>query len=85
MYTLIRLLKDILKSQYIFLILLSNTFLILSILLFSKSQLKKLEDKEFKDLSDRIENCIDIENKNRRTLKENIILSEYCMDKFGGN
>ena len=84
MYTLTRLLKDILKSQYIFLILLSNNFLILSILLFSKSQLKKLEDMEFKDLSERIENCIDIEKKNRRTLKENIILSEYCMDKFGG-
>ena len=35
------------------------------------------------DLFERIKNCIDIENKDKRSLNENIKLSEYCIDKFG--
>ena len=63
--------------------LLINTILIICILLFSKNQLKKIEEKELNDLIERIKNCIDIENKNKRTLNESIKLSEYCIDKFG--
>ena len=62
--------------------LLINTLLIISILLFSKNQLEKIEEKELNYLIVRIKNCIDIENKNKRTLNENIKLSEYCIDKF---
>ena len=47
------------------------------------SQLKKIDEKELNILSDKIENCIDIENKNRRNINENIKLSEYCINKFG--
>ena len=47
------------------------------------SQLKKIDEKELNILSDKIENCIDIENKSKRTNFENIKLSEYCIDKFG--
>ena len=32
---------------------------------------------------EKLENCIDIENKNKRSFYENIQLSEYCIDKFG--
>ena len=45
--------------------------------------LKKLEKEELNNQSDLIENCIDIENKNKRTIYENIKLSEYCINKFG--
>ena len=45
--------------------------------------LKKLEKEELNNQSDLIENCIDIENKNKRTIYENVKLSEYCIDKFG--
>ena len=40
--------------------LLINTLLIISILLFSKNQLEKVEEKELNDLIVRIKNCIDI-------------------------
>tara|TARA_Y100001978_G_scaffold74012_1_gene66322 strand:+ start:435 stop:605 length:171 start_codon:yes stop_codon:yes gene_type:complete len=53
------------------------------LIIFNKSnQLKKLEE-EMNDKSDRIESCLDIENKNKRSIYENIKLSEYCIDKFG--
>tara|TARA_B100001287_G_scaffold210169_1_gene179021 strand:- start:365 stop:529 length:165 start_codon:yes stop_codon:yes gene_type:complete len=48
------------------------------------NKLKKVED-ELTDQSYKIENCIDIENKNKRTIYENIKLSEYCIDNFGTN
>ena len=46
------------------------------------NQFKKV-DEELNKLSDKIENCIDIENKNKRTILENLKLSEYCIDNFG--
>ena len=52
-------------------------------MLCSKIQLKKIEEIELNDFSERIKNCIDIENRNKRNLNENIKLSKYCIDKFG--
>ena len=46
-------------------------------------QSKKLEEENLNIERDKIENCIDIENKSKRTYYENIKLSEYCIDKFG--
>ena len=46
-------------------------------------KLKNVEEDKLKNQSDNIENCIDFENKNKRTIYENIRLSEYCIDKFG--
>ena len=47
------------------------------------NEFKKFEKEELNTHSDKIERCIDIENKNKRTIFENIKLSEYCIDKFG--
>ena len=49
----------------------------------SKIQLKKIEKIELNDFSERIKNFINIENRNKRNLNENIKLSKYCIDKFG--
>ena len=69
----------LLKNYYILLILLSISFFVQFI--FNKyNQFKK--EKELNNQSDRIENCIDIENKNKRSVYENIKLSEYCIDNF---
>ena len=76
-------LKNIIKFNYIFLILIITIGFIQIILLLEKNQLKKREEKELNEYSDKIENCIDIGNKNKRTIYENIKLSEYCIDKFG--
>ena len=73
---------NILKKKYILLILLSSTCLIQFINLNRNNQLKKVEE-ELNNQSDKIENCIDIENKNKRSIYENIKLSEYCINNFG--
>ena len=70
------------KNHYILLILLT-TICFVQFILFNKSNhLKKVEE-EINNKSDRIKNCIDIENKNKRSINENIKLSEYCIDNFG--
>tara|TARA_B100001115_G_scaffold114107_1_gene84634 strand:- start:135 stop:299 length:165 start_codon:yes stop_codon:yes gene_type:complete len=51
-------------------------------MILKNKQLKKAEE-ELNKQSDKIENCIDIQNKNKRTIYENIKLSEYCIDNFG--
>tara|TARA_Y100000589_G_C26882753_1_gene518702 strand:- start:86 stop:322 length:237 start_codon:yes stop_codon:yes gene_type:complete len=76
-------LKISLKLTYFFLILLTITALIQIFILFRNNRLKKIEKKELNSHSEKIENCIDIENKNDRTFRENLKLSEYCIDKFG--
>jgi len=73
---------NLLKKYYILLILLSTTCFILLIKFYENKQLKKVEEK-LENQSDKIEKCIDIENKNKRSIYENIKLSEYCMDNFG--
>ena len=72
---------NFLKKHYILLILLT-TFLGLIIETYKNNQLKKSEEK-LNNHSDKIERCIDTENNNKRTIYENIKLSEYCIDKFG--
>ena len=39
--------------------------------------------KSLDNQSEMIKNCIDLENKNKRSIYENIKLSEYCIDNFG--
>ena len=51
---------------------------------YENKQLKKVEEK-LDNKSERIEKFIDIENKNKRSIYENIKLSEYCIDNFGTN
>ena len=68
------------KKRHILLILLSTTCVVQ--FLYKNKQLEKV-DEEINNQSDKIENCIDIENKNKRTIYENIKLSEYCIDNFG--
>ena len=46
-------------------------------------KLKNVDEDKLKNQSDNIENCIDFENKNKRSNYENIKLSEYCINKFG--
>ena len=82
-YSNLRKLKNILRLRYVLFILIFTTGLIQIILIFKNSQLKKIEEKKIRNHSDKIENCIDIENKNKRTIYENINLSEYCINKFG--
>ena len=81
-YNFFNKLKNILNKNYILLILLIATPLILIEITFKNKELKKIEEENKLNI-DKIENCIDIENKNKRTIYENIKLSEYCLDKFG--
>ena len=76
-------LRNFLKLDNIFLLFLIIAGLTQIIMLFKNNELKKLEKNELNNHSDKIENCIDIENKNKRTIYENIKLSEYCINKFG--
>ena len=69
-----------LKKRHFLLIFLSTICVVQ--LLYKNKQLEKVEE-EINNQSDKIENCIDIENKNKRTIYENIKLSEYCIDNFG--
>ena len=70
------------QKYYILLILLSTTCFIQFIKFYENKQLKKGEEKL--DIHRNIvEKCIDFENKNKRSIYENIKLSEYCIDKFG--
>ena len=73
---------NFIKKYYILLILLTTTCFLQFIKLYENKQLKKLEEK-LDYQSDIIENCIDFENKNKRSIYENIKLSEYCIDNFG--
>ena len=73
---------NFLNKYYILLILLSTTCFVQFIKFYENIQLKKGEEK-LDNQSDIIENCIDFENKNKRTINENIKLSEYCIYKFG--
>ena len=73
---------NFLKNFYILLILFSTTCFIQFLIFYENRQLNKVEEKlDIK--SNKIEKCIDLENKNKRTIYENIRLSEYCIDKFG--
>tara|TARA_B100001287_G_C22313378_1_gene358276 strand:- start:52 stop:279 length:228 start_codon:yes stop_codon:yes gene_type:complete len=69
-----------LKKRYFLLIFLITICVVQ--LLYKNKQLEKVEE-EINNQSDNIENCIDFENKNKRTIYENIKLSEYCIDNFG--
>ena len=73
---------NFLKKYYILFTLLITTCFLQYIILKKNNQLNKT-DEDLINLSDRIENCIDIENKNKRSIYENIKLSEYCIDNFG--
>ena len=73
-----------LSGIYYLLFILTFTIGLVQILLTLKyKHLNKIEEKELKDHSRKIENCIDIKNNNKRTFYENIRLSEYCIDNFG--
>ena len=74
---------NFLKKNYILWILLSTTFFVQFVIANKNNQLKELDKEDFKKQSDKIENCIDFENKNKRSIYENIKLSEYCIDNFG--
>ena len=63
-------------------ILLSTIFFVQFIKFYENKQLKNIEEKIDKQ-SDEIEKCIDFENKNKRSISENIKLSEYCINNFG--
>ena len=74
---------NLLKEYYILLILLLTTFFVQFYIANINNQLKKVEEEEFNNQSEKIENCIDFENKNKRSIYDNIKLSEYCIDNFG--
>ena len=73
---------NFLKKYYILIILLSTTISVQLIIFYQNRQLKKLEE-QLDNQSDKIEKCIDFENKNKRSIYENTRLSEYCIDNFG--
>ena len=73
---------NFLKRYYVLLILLSTTFFVKYIKFYENKQFNKGEEK-LDIQSHIIEKCIDFENKNKRSIYENIKLSEYCIDNFG--
>ena len=72
---------NFLIKHNILLILLSVTCLVQFIVFLNNNQLKKVEE-EINNKREKIKNCIDIKNKNKRSIYENIKLSEYCIDNF---
>ena len=70
------------KKYYIFLILLSTICFVQFIKFYENKQLKRVEEK-LDNQSETLEKCIDFKNKNKRSIYENIKLSEYCIDNFG--
>tara|TARA_Y100000589_G_C27045439_1_gene584962 strand:+ start:708 stop:944 length:237 start_codon:yes stop_codon:yes gene_type:complete len=74
---------NIIKKDYIILMILITIFIVYILLSYKNNQLKKRQDEKINNQRDIIENCIDIENKSKRSIYENIKLSEYCIDKFG--
>ena len=79
----LKILKNILKLNYILLILIITASCVQIIVSYNNNQLKKIQEEELNFHSGKIEKCIDIENKNKRTISENIKLSKYCIDNFG--
>ena len=73
---------NVLEKYYVLFILLSTACLVQFIKFYENIQLKKVEEK-LNNQTDIIKNCIDFENKNKRSIYENIKLSEYCIDNFG--
>ena len=73
---------NFLKKDYILFILLSTACFVQFIKLYENKQLKEVEEILYNQ-SDKIEKCIDFENKNKRSIYENLKLSEYCIDNFG--
>ena len=73
---------NFLKNYYILLILLITTCLVNLFISYENKQIKKL-DKQLDNQIDRVGKCIDFDNKNKRSINENIKLSEYCIDNFG--
>jgi len=63
------------------LILLSASCVV-QLIIYKNKQLENVEEEVYNKIN-QIEKCIDIENKNKRTIYENIKLSEYCIDNFG--
>ena len=73
---------NLLKNYYILFILLSTICVVQFMIIYKNRQLKKPEV-QFDKQNDIIEKCIDFENKNKRSIYENIKLSEYCINNFG--
>ena len=73
---------NFLKKFIFLLILLITTCFAQFIKFIENKQLKKVYDK-LDIQSDIVEKCIDFENKNKRSIYENIKLSEYCINNFG--
>jgi len=69
------------KKRNILLILLSASCVV-QLIIYKNKQLENVEEEVYNKIN-QIEKCIDIENKNKRTIYENIKLSEYCIDNFG--
>ena len=53
--------------------------------LFNNFDLKRNKNRNLENQTTRIRSCIDIQNKNKRNIYENIKLSEYCINEFGSN
>ena len=72
----------LIKKYFLLLILIGTTNFVLLIIFLKNNQLRNLEE-DLNNQSEIIEKCIDIDNKNNRSIYENIKLSEYCIDNFG--
>ena len=55
---------------------------VVQLIIYKNKQLENVEEEVYNKIN-QIEKCIDIENKNKRSMFENIKLSEYCINNFG--
>ena len=69
------------KINYILFILIITISFVQFIIIYRNNKSSKVEE-ELNNQREKIENCIDIENKNKRSIYENIKLSEYCIGNF---
>ena len=75
---------NFLKKYCILFVLFSITCFVQFKIIYENRQLKKL-DEQLDNQSDKIKRCIDFENKNKRSIYDNLKLSEYCIDNFSTN
>ena len=59
-------------------------FCIISIIQFRDfRQIKNLENIENNKISEKLNKCFDLDNKNSRTIRESLDLIQYCLEKHG--
>ena len=76
-------LRTLFASIFLFFTFLT-VFKISNILIFSRGT-QKFEKEKLTEISNKLNECFDLENKRNRSISESIKLIEYCLKEYGSN